>query len=538
MTAFEKIDLGETGKFSPLFLDYISQKQTLRNFYHRFPSAVQFEEQIKEKHFSKAKRKTLVCALEKQYAGCELPDAVQKNLELLKDENTFTITTGHQLNLFTGPLYVIYKILTAINACRELKKKYPSYDFVPVYWAAAEDHDFEEINHFHLFNKKYEWNSEQAGAVGRFGLEGLREQVLEQLPECPAFFERAYSESETLTQAVRAYMLELFGNDGLLMIDGDDALLKAEFAPVVKDELLHMRSCDLVKEASERIEQLGYKAQVYPREINLFYLEESIRQRIVRRNESYHVLNTEMYFSQKEILDLLAKHPERFSPNVVLRPLYEEMILPNLAYVGGPGEIAYWLQLKSMFEHHDTLFPFLLPRNFAMVVNGVMSRKLGKIGLKAKELFQSAGDLKQKVLRQAGTEEISIEEERQKILRAFGQIKQRSELLDKSLRGLVGAEESKVLKGLAGIEKRLKKAQEAAHATKLRQLEAVLHRLFPDGGLQERFDNFLNFYQNNPKFNEQLREGFDPFDFRFNIIQDYAESRNSTALSEQASVAQ
>src|SRR5690554_1114888 len=156
----ECIKYSETNYFSPLILDYLSNKPELDAFYHRFPSIANFGPQLEQKQqsFSLKAREALVESLVNQYKSVNTTEGTRENIELLRQENTFTITTGHQLNLFTGPLYFLYKIVSVINLCRELQKAYPESNFVPIYWMATEDHDFEEINFFNLHGKKIQWN--------------------------------------------------------------------------------------------------------------------------------------------------------------------------------------------------------------------------------------------------------------------------------------------------------------------------------------------------------------------------------------------
>jgi bacillithiol synthase len=166
----EKFPLSDTRAFSSFFLDYVDRKEILKPFYGRYPTIENFEGQIQDKKrtYTMSTRRILHEVLQKQYQKVEAAEPVTRNINALLDENTFTVTTGHQLNIFTGPLYFIYKIVTVINACKALKKHYPHYEFVPVYWMASEDHDYDEIKYFRLFGKKYTWNTKQSGAVGRF----------------------------------------------------------------------------------------------------------------------------------------------------------------------------------------------------------------------------------------------------------------------------------------------------------------------------------------------------------------------------------
>ncbi|PTT10540.1 bacillithiol biosynthesis cysteine-adding enzyme BshC, partial [Flavobacterium sp. HMWF030] len=340
-----------SGYFSKLMQDYLDQKPELKSLYNHFPTLENFEKQINEKqaNFDNENRIPLVETLKKQYQNIEISDSTKQNIELLSLPNTFTITTGHQLNLFSGPLYFLYKIISTINLTKELKLKYPANNFVPIYWMATEDHDFEEINYFNFKGKKFRWNKESSGPVGRLSTGGLDEffeiyslelgsstnaNVLKNL------FKDAYLKHDNLADATRYLANNLFANYGLVILDADDANLKRAFVPFIKEELEHQTS---FKTVQKTIEQLSnYTIQVNPREINLFYIEDNLRERIIFENDKYYVNNTKTSFSKDEILKLLESNPEKFSPNVIMRPLYQEIILPNLCYIGGGGEIAYW----------------------------------------------------------------------------------------------------------------------------------------------------------------------------------------------------
>lgn len=513
----EKILLHETHQFSPLFLDYLAGKEPLKSLYNRPPVPESFEDQIKDKSFSAEQRSTLVKVLSEQYQGLEELLPVKENIQSLKKENTFTVTTGHQLNIFTGPLYFIYKIVTVLKTCRELKERYPAFNFIPVYWMASEDHDFEEISHFNLFGKQYKWETDQKGPVGEFEVNGLQ-NILSELPEPIEVFERAYTQNSTLTGAVRQYVHELFGQWGVVSLDASHPLLKASFKDIIKADLLQNKANQLVEQSSERLQGAGYKAQIFPREINFFYMKPGLRERIVKEGNEYQVMNSSLRFTREELVQELDNHPEHFSPNVVMRPLYQEWILPNLAYVGGPAEVAYWLQLKSLFDHFQVLFPVLLPRNFALVISKSNQNKLEKTGLQAKQLFQDPHELKQQLLEQYAEHEISLSEENKQLSQLFEKIQEKAAAVDKSLSGFVGAEAAKNIKSLENIEKRIKKSEEKRHETSLKQVDSLKEKLFPANSLQERKDNFLNFYINDRAFIPKLVEQFDPFDFRFHIM--------------------
>jgi len=515
-----KMDYAATGAFSQTITNYLTQNEKLKPFYSRFPTIDAFEAQIAEKSFSQEQRQMLHKALQEQYSSVsEINPKVQQNLDLLLQPNTYTITTGHQLNIFTGPLYFVYKIITAINTCKQLQAAYPNYNFVPVYWMATEDHDFAEINHFNLFGKKYSWESGQKGAVGRFTTEGL-EQLLDELPEKFPVFEEAYRNSKTLADATRAITHSLFGEYGLVTIDGDHAELKKALTPIVEKELTENLSHKLVTETSAQLEAAGYKPQVYSREINLFYLEDGLRERIVQEGDNYKVLNTNYSFTQQEILQLAKDNPEQFSPNVILRPLYEELILPNLAYIGGGAEVVYWFQLKQLFEHYKVAFPVLMLRNSAMYINRGNASRMHKLGLSAEELFKPYLDLKKYLSSQLHEDEISLKEQQQTIEAAFKEVEKLAQTIDATLVKAVAAEEQKAYNALQILEKKLTKARDSKHEQTFKQLENLKEKLFPGGSLQERHDNLLSIQANNPDFIPALVDAFEPLEFKFTILEE------------------
>jgi bacillithiol biosynthesis cysteine-adding enzyme BshC len=515
----QKISFPETNAFTSFFLDYIRKHPQLKKFYGRFPEVSNFKEQIKDKaaSFPRQHREVLVKALQGQYKNYTIADAVKNNLEALRTEQTFTVTTGHQLNIFTGPLYFIYKIVTVINACKQLKQAYPEHNFVPVYWMASEDHDFDEIKYFKFNGKKYTWESKQTGAVGRFNPTEL-EALLKELPEGLAIFRKAYLKHKTLSDAVRFYVNELFGTEGVVVVDADSKELKALFKTAIREDVLDQVPKKLVDRTNAELEKLGYDPQVNGRDINFFYLDGSLRSRLEKENDQYRVVETDLSFSRKQVEEMIESSPEKFSPNVILRPLYQEMILPNLAYVGGPSEVVYWLQLKEVFVHYKIPFPILMPRNFAMVLDAPTVRKFEKTGLDLTELFYEKNYLFNHFAVKFSRNKIKLNGEKEAIQQYFQTIRQQAEAFDKTLGPMVGAETQRAIKSLEKIEHKLLRSEKRFQSDKLQQVEAVKDALFPNGSLQERTDNFLNFYLQDSKFIQKLIEHFDPLDFRFTVL--------------------
>jgi bacillithiol synthase len=515
----QKLPFSETRSFSSFFLDYINKNESLKPFYSRFPDLKNFEGQIQEKanSYPDANRKILVDVLDRQYAGLDTSDLVKQNLHALRDKNTFTVTTGHQLNIFTGPLYFIYKIVTVINACKELKKQYPHYHFVPVYWMASEDHDYDEIKYFRLYGQKYTWETDQTGAVGRFDPKSI-EQLFDVIPGDIGLFKRAYQKNRTLAGAVRHYVNELFSKEGLVVIDADDHQLKSLFQEVIRTDLFDHTPKKLVEDQNKQLEALGYHPQVFARDINFFYLDKNLRNRLEVKESRFHVVDSALQFSKNEVEKMIQEEPEKFSPNVILRPLYQEVILPNLAYTGGPAEIVYWLQLKSVFNHFKVPFPVLLPRNFAMVVDQPVSRKFEKTGLEYQHLFEEKNFLFNQWVVNNSVNNLSLGKDIQLIKEKFSEIRNQGGKIDSTLIKFIEASAKRTINGLEKIEKKMLRAEKRLHSDRIRQLESVKDELFPKGSPQERVDNFLNFYQKDPQFIQSLLANFDPFDFRFNLL--------------------
>lgn len=516
----QHFSFADTGRFSRLFLDYVANKPELSELYAHRPEQSAFAEAVAAKSAHPINRGTLVTALQGQYAGYELPAAVQTNIDALASDTTFTVTTGHQLCLFTGPLYFLYKIATAINLATQLNASENGKQFVPVYWMASEDHDFDEINHANLFGQTLRWEHDAKGPVGWLETEAMA-PVLDALEavlgtrsnatELLTMMRAAYQQQPTLAAATRFLVHELFGSYGLVIVDGDDAALKACFAPAMRTELLEQPSAGAVRKNTAVLESCGHKGQVTPRAINLFWIEPGVRSRIVPDGDDFEVLNHRK-MTRSELLSALEEHPEKFSPNVVLRPLYQEMVLPNVAYIGGPGELAYWLQLKGVFDAYEVPFPVLMPRNFLMLLDGGIQKKLTKLELLPADLFTNLEQLKKSYVATHASGSLSLAAEKEQLSTMYAALRDRAVAIDPSLKGAVEGEEQRQLKALDGLEKRLVKAEKQRHETALSQLDGMANKLFPNNSLQERHDNFIPYYlRYGQSFIDELLATLDPF---------------------------
>jgi bacillithiol biosynthesis cysteine-adding enzyme BshC len=523
------ISYQKSGYFTHLIVDYLDEKPELKQLYNRFPNIENFEKQIEEKNsnFPHQNRTILAGVLRKQYQNFDISEATKNNIEALANSETFTVTTGHQLNLFTGPLYFFYKIISTINLCQELKAKYPDYNFVPIYWMATEDHDFEEINFFNFKNGKVQWNRQSTGPVGRLSTEGLEDVfnlfsasigIGSNANQLKKLFKETYLKHSNLAEATRFLVNELFSQKGLVIIDGDDTVLKRIFSPHIKEELINKTSFQNVTQTNRLLEK-EYNIQVNPREINLFYIEDKVRERILFEDNQYKINNTDITFDEKEILNLLETNPEKFSPNVILRPLYQEVILPNLCYVGGGGEIAYWLQLKTNFDANKITFPILLLRNSVLICSNKQIKKAENLNLTWHDLFSNQQELFNKKTKEFSKLKIDFSIQKDFLKQQFINLKDIANQTDSSFLGAVNAQEQKQIKGLENLEKRLLKAEKRVHSEKLERILLLQNELFPNQTLQERRVNFSEFYlEHDSLLLETLFKSLHPLNSTFTVI--------------------
>lgn len=519
----------DTNSFSKTLLAYLDNTPSLADFAGNRPDMSGFAKQLEAKT-DKTDRDRLVYALQHQYGNLlHEQSAVAANISALSDERTFTVTTGHQLNIFTGPLYFIFKIASTIRLARDLKTAFPEHNFVPVYWMATEDHDFAEINHTRLHGKKIVWDAPSGGATGRMKTAGMGDTVREyqrtlglsdNSSKLAALVESAYLRHDNLADATRYLVNGLFGSYGLVVIDADDVSLKQRFSAFIEQDIIGGYSHSAIEQTSDALERAGFSSQVHAREINFFYLTDSFRERIVKlENGRYEVLNQGLSFSEDELREEIEHHPERFSPNVVMRPLYQEVILPNLAYIGGGAEIAYWLQLKSCFEHYGVDFPILVPRNSAMITDDNMSVKVLRLNLTFRSIFKDTEELKKEYVRRHTKHRLTLNDEWMELNAIFSKLRLRAHKIDPSLGPSTDAVKARLKKAINNLERKLLKADKRNHDDALIQIDRIKEKLFPGGALQERSENVgLLYVRYGDRLIDELIQHFNPLDFKFTII--------------------
>ncbi|KFF27919.1 bacillithiol biosynthesis cysteine-adding enzyme BshC [Chryseobacterium vrystaatense] len=501
MKTINKISFNDIESIPQLVKDFLNQK--IEGFENSTFSLDHFKDQInlKQNSFTLGQRQILSDVLQEQLSALTLSSKQKENLGNLKQPNTFTITTGHQLNLFSGPVFFVYKILQTIKTCAYLKENFPDFNFVPIYWMASEDHDFAEINHFKTENNYYEINEKSGGPVGRitisdtFFISEFEKEFKDSVfgTELILMMKEAYKVGNTLTEAIKTLVNRLFSEFGLLIMDGDSKELKEQIKDIFKDELMHF---SLQKNSKEKVDFLTEKygkVQVNPREINLFYLSET-RDRIDFDGEKYNIVDTDKRFSREEILHELEHNPERFSPNALMRPVYQEKVLPNLAYIGGNAEIMYWLELKDYFAAVNIPFPVLIPRNSMLFIKEKTVGKIEKLDLNIEDFFGSFTAItNQKILKNNSI--LSLLEEKEILLeKGFSELRSIAETTERSFGDMVTAEEVRQLKSFKRMKKRLLHAEKIKQSELLERLEKLFLDVHPSKTWQERVYNFSVFF--------------------------------------------
>jgi bacillithiol biosynthesis cysteine-adding enzyme BshC len=462
-------------------------------------------------NFPIEKRQDLVSVLKTDYEnyGINQHALVNANIDALLDPNTYTVTTGQQLHLFFGPAFMVYKLISCIKAADHYQILYPDKKFVPVFWLASEDHDFDEIKNTPLFGSQYIWETNQTGACGRFHLNNI-DSVLDPLKEKLSndpkaltvleTFSKIYKTSKTLSEATIKLTHQLFADYGLLCLDADNPLLKAHFKTILKAELLENKSETSFNTFSQKLNDSQLSLQLKGRPINLFYLKDNLRARIEKDGEMFKVVDTNLQFTKEEVIAEIEIHPEYFSPNAVLRPLYQECILPNIAYIGGNAEINYWLQLTDVFKLYNIEAPNLVLRQSVWMLKQKYFEWLTEKQINIEQLFSLKTE-KDK-LNLFSNEKNG--EEMEAYLRQFLAIK---EHIQQHANREKLPNIKTLIDGGKAFEKILKEVQKTEMQAKveknehdLKKMEQIQNEGFSLQNIQERTTYSLTFLVNNPNF--------------------------------------
>ena len=519
-----QISYRSTELFSALINDYIETKGTAQSFVNYAANKEGYKKAIEQRASFPTNRKVLVEVLQNQYTQLakEVNDAsvlnsnnnnalnnslnnietfklVNDNVNLLLKENTFTVTTAHQPNIFTGPLYFIYKIVHAIQLAAELNKQFPQHNFVPVYYMGSEDADLQEVGSYNLAGEAYQWNTKQKGAIGRMKVDDELIKLLQNLEgywsvqpegkEALEVLKEAYTKGKTIAEATLYLVHAFFGKYGLVVIQPDDTKLKSLFIEMMEMELRTGFSQKAIQSTKEKLAST-YHVQSDGRDVNLFYLKDNTRARIENKEGTYIVVDTDISFTEEEIVKELHANPDRFSPNVILRGVYQETILPGVAFIGGGGELAYWMELKNVFNEVKVHYPILQLRNSFMFMNEKQTAHWNSLGFSLEDVFKPLLELELDYVKNQTKENLALTNHIISLNDLYASIQQDVIKIDTSLGDHAKNLSIQAQKKLALLEKKMIRAEKRKQQTSIDRIQAIKGSLFPKNSLQERVENF------------------------------------------------
>ncbi|MEF8864504.1 MAG: bacillithiol biosynthesis cysteine-adding enzyme BshC [Salinibacter sp.] len=510
-TAARRVSPASLGAFPDLFIDYCTDFDAVADFYPGdWQSRTARRTAAESAAQRPADRDVLAETLLAQNERWGLDASTRSHIEALRDPASIAIVTGQQVGLFTGPLYTIYKTLTTLQLVEEWADQ-TGRPVVPVFWVEGEDHDFEEIAAAHVLHRNevvplsYAPDVEDnPGAVGRLALTDGIHDVVDQLDEAlppsdfkPAVMEHvraAYRPGTRLEDAFAQLMRSFFADDGLVFINPDDARLKALSRPLFRREIESPQaSAAQVGAASRALRDRGYHAQVTARPTNLFWLGDDSRRALDWEEHTFRLRGTDRTFSQSELLDHLDETPERFSPNVVLRPLMQDHLLPTAAYVAGPGEVSYFAQYGGVYEWAGLDMPLIHPRASVSLVEGKVQTVLDKYDLTVADFQTNLDPLFQNVV--VDTMEVDVDalfsEALPQLHQTLNALKPEVEAVDRTLGASTEAARSAIMDEMESLKQKVVRAEKRQQDEVRAQLRKAHVNLRPAGTLQERMINVL-----------------------------------------------
>ena len=502
MISKKKIQIEKIDILSNLVKDYSNFDVKIKPFINTFPK--DFLNFSKKRSLSQVIRKDLVSVIKKQYQNTVFYKSdlqkVNKNISNLLLTDSQTVTTGHQLNILASPLFLIYKVVNIIALANKLSLTL-NRSVIPIFWMASEDHDFKEIKSCNIFNKSYTWGAnykdQSVASMSTDGIKTILQEISSNTDDFPNknelmdAFENIYSDNKNYTNAHRALLTFFFGKYGLLIFDSNDRLLKKHFVSNFKSEFSHQKASLSIKETNSELSK-HYKVHLNPMDDNVFYLKKASRIKILRKKNIFKLSDGSKKWTQEELFIELDKYPERFSPNVVLRPLYQEKILPNIVYIGGPSEISYWIQLKKLFDLENQCFPILMLRNFVLNLSKKDVKLLKKYNIKYSELFLSKDLVLHNYMKKNAAVNFNLEI--QKIDLILDSIINKSKKVNSGLTVHTEVVLKKIKKDLSRLDRKIINSQKDGHLIAFKKINNLFDDLYFNGKIQERSASYIPYY--------------------------------------------
>ena len=513
------INFSDIPKNQNLFLDYMYEFENVQEYYkHNFRDKENYTSLFKSISESrKDKQIDISSILKNQYSSLQkVSDKTHGNIESINNSKTIAIVTGQQLGILGGPLYTIYKIITAIRLANQFTERYDDFKFVPVFWLEGDDHDFNEVRSVNLFDNenqvlniayKEEINDDDAKqSIGNINFDealndflnkyesslrdtDFKNELVVKLKEC-------YQVGKSFKQSFKELLFWLFDEYGLILFDPQDPEVKSLLKPIFKKEIndFNIHTQKLIQ-VSAKLEE-DYHAQVKVKPVNLFYHTDDGRYSIEPVEEIFKLRRKRKQFTKDEILAEIENSPQLFSPNVLLRPICQDYLLPTGFYIAGPSEIAYFAQITPLYDFYKIVTPIIYPRSSVTLLEKNIAAALDKYDLTMTDIFLGLDELKEKVI--AGLSENNIEKTFEESLHeidlTFDKLKENLFAIDKTLVDASLRYRERVVSSINELKSKAVKAQETKHETTVRQLTRMSNLLYPFGNLQEREINFTYFY--------------------------------------------
>lgn len=500
-----------------LFLDYLYEFENVEKYFrYNFRDTNSFSSLFQKiSESERADKKSVVNAINQFYSAYKPSKKTKVNIELLGKDKTVAVVTGQQLGILGGPLYTFYKTITAIKLASSLKEKYDDYNFVPVFWLEGDDHDFEEVTELNLINQKNElqkfiYNDNKPedfnrGNIGRLafneGIENFIQEVKSELRETEfsknvfELFEDSYKLGNTFKKAFSNLIFNLFDEEGLIIFDPQQNEIKNLLKPIFKKELsnFEVHANEVVKISAD-LEEV-YHSQVKVKPINLFYSDNNGRYSIEPEDDLFRLKGKRQKFTLIELLDEIENYPDKFSANVLLRPITQDYLLPTGFYVAGPSEISYFAQVMPLYNKFGISEPVIYPRSSVTILEKNIKGVLEKYELNIEDIFVEEKLLNNRVLNQVADIRIDdlLNEDEHQIAKAMDNIKEKLFGIDPTLKDLSDKTYQKIKQGLDTLKSKAENAQERKHDVALRQIKKASISLYPNNNLQERELNWLYF---------------------------------------------
>lgn len=503
----QAVSFREIPRTSRIFEDFLYDSERVARFYHGLGSA-SLASRAAEVARGDFRRSEVVDILIEQNRAAGAGEATLENLERLRQSDSVVVITGQQAGLFTGPLYTLYKALTAIKLAERMREE--GVNAVPMFWIASEDHDFAEVNHCRVVGRSGQLQTitytacapKEGKPVGHVKLceeiEGNIAELLEALPESEfipqleADLRAAYQPGVDFAEAFGRLVMRLLGKYGIALINPLDDRLKAIAGAIYRDAMGRARefAARLVAE-SGKLEDAGYHAQVHtsPDAVPLFMLDEGRRTALVRGEDgSYQLKGTEKRFAEAEMMDIVSRCPGCFSPNVTLRPIVQDFLLPTAVYIGGPAEIAYFAQLRAGYEVLGRTEPVVMARASLTLIEKRHAKTMEKHGIEFKDLFAGPEAVLSKVVEQsldAGTAAVFDETERV-FEEQLEKLRASLAAVDPTLADALKGGREKIFYQLNNLRTRFVHNRARRDETTRGQIERLFTILYPNKNLQER----------------------------------------------------